>query len=81
MACGCAVVTSQNGGCDEYAVDGFNCLVYPPTDHVGLTKQAEKLMSDADLRQKLAGGGLSTSARFTWEASAQALSAFLEGLC
>lgn len=79
MACGCAVITSRNGGCSEYAVDGVNCLAYQPDDHLALAGLLNLLIADRSLASRLAAGGIRTARRFTWEASAAKLSALLEG--
>lgn len=79
MACGCAVITSRNGGCGEYAVDGLNCLTYEPDDHLALAGLVKRLVTDRGLASRLAEGGLRTSRRFNWEASAEKLSTLLEG--
>lgn len=77
MACGCAVVTSRNGGCDEYADHGRNCLVYGPADHSALAGHIRRLIADPRLGSRLAAGGIESSRRFTWEASAERLEALL----
>lgn len=78
MACGCAVITSRNGGCDEYAVDGSNCLTYQPDDHLALAGLIKRLMEKSDLAPRLAANGIRTARRFNWEASADKLLALLE---
>ncbi|HBE73253.1 MAG TPA: hypothetical protein DDW31_04060 [candidate division Zixibacteria bacterium] len=79
MACGCAVVTSRNGGCDEYAVHGRNCLTYPPGDPAALAGHVQNLLGDSALRSRLAAEGVRTARRFSWEASAGRLLEILEG--
>lgn len=73
MACGCAVISSDNGGCREYAVDGHNCLLYSPGDVDHLRSLIVKLSADEDLRTFLVENGLSTSLRFNWSHSVDAL--------
>lgn len=77
MACGCAVITSRNGGCREYADHGANCLTYPPDDPAMLARHIASLISDRRLRDHLAGNGLLTAAGFTWAAAAARLLAAL----
>ncbi len=79
MACGCAVITSRNGGCAEYAVDGVNCLTYEPKDHLALAWLIGRLIADRRLASRLAAEGILTASRFTWESSAKKLLALLEG--
>lgn len=78
MACGCAVITSDNGGCREYAVPEHNCLVYPPQDHQLLAEQIARLAGQPRLRERLAKNGLATARRFSWENSARKLLNILE---
>jgi len=78
MACGCAVITSDNGGCREYAVPEHNCLVYPPQDPDQLAKQILRLVGQHRLRENLAKNGLATAKRFSWESSADKLAKVLE---
>jgi hypothetical protein len=72
MACGCALVTTANGGSDEYAVDGETALVCGP----GAEDMAEavgRLVADEELRVRLAENGAHYVDRFRWETSAARL--------
>jgi glycosyltransferase involved in cell wall biosynthesis len=69
MACGCAVVTSDNGGCREYARHQANCLMYPPGDSAQLARCIGRLVDDAGLRRRLSAGGIRTASAFTWQRS------------
>ncbi|MCU0606503.1 MAG: glycosyltransferase family 4 protein [Candidatus Edwardsbacteria bacterium] len=77
MACGCAVVTSQNGGCREYAGHGVNCLTYPPNDPARLAEHLAQLIEDSRLRSRLSRNGRRTAARFTWQEAARRLLVFV----
>lgn len=79
MACGCAVITSRNGGCAEYAAEGVNCLTYEPNDHIKLADLIKRLVENQSLASKLSFEGIRTASRFTWEASAKKLLDLLEG--
>lgn len=73
MACGCAVITSDNGGCREYAVPGRNCLAFPPRDAPALKRRLDRLIRDAVLRRDLSRSGPATAVRFSWERTARQL--------
>lgn len=79
MACGCAVVTSDVPGTNEYCTDGVNCLAVPTHDVDAGTEVLEKLR-DPVFRGKLVQGGLDTiGTRFGWEDKVTALEAVLSG--
>jgi len=73
MACGCAVITSDSGGADEYALPGKNCLMYEPHNVDSLKKQIMILINRPNLRRKLSNAGVATARKFTWEKSAEKL--------
>jgi len=77
MACGCAVISSDNGGCREYAVDGHNCLLYSPGDVDNLRSLIVKLSGDEDLRDFLVKNGLSMGLKFNWS---QSFTAFINAI-
>ncbi|HHW39452.1 MAG TPA: glycosyltransferase family 4 protein, partial [Bacillales bacterium] len=67
MSCGTPVITTDNIGVLEYAIDSYNALIVPVGD---IQKFVEKIIivyQDRDLRQKLIENGLKTSKQFTWE--------------
>ncbi|MDH4460530.1 MAG: glycosyltransferase family 4 protein [Flectobacillus sp.] len=73
MACGCAVICSQSGGVDEYAVDDYNCLMFEPKDSISLAKKIEILVSNKQLRYNLAVKGIETAQKFSWDISSDNL--------
>ena len=79
MACGCALVTTDNGGSRDYAVDGETALVVPPGDAAGLAAAAERLLRDDAARARLAGAGAElVRRRFDWDNTAALLEPHLE---
>jgi glycosyltransferase involved in cell wall biosynthesis len=78
MAGGCALVTTDNGGSDDYAVRGENALVCAPRDVEGMADRIERLMREDDLCARLATNGCEFVKRFDWDESARRLEAFLE---
>jgi glycosyltransferase involved in cell wall biosynthesis len=67
MACGCAVVTTDCGGVNDYARDKENCLLVPVSDPAGLAAAIERLLDDAALRMRLAESGVRTAAGWSRE--------------
>lgn len=77
MAGGCALVTTDNGGSDEYAVDGDTALVCEPNDVNALADRIERLLRDNELCEGIATRGHAFVQRFDWDASARQLEQFL----
>ena len=67
MACGTAVVMSDDGGCRDYAKDGYNCLMYPARDVEKAVYCIKKVLNDRKLEERLVQNGLETASRFKWE--------------
>ncbi len=77
MACGTAVVTTDNGGNRDYAKNGENCLLVPPSDTQQLTKVLAHLLAQVTVRDQLAQAGRNFAQAWTWRHSADKLEAFL----
>jgi glycosyltransferase involved in cell wall biosynthesis len=78
MAGGCALVTTDNGGSDDYAVRGETALVCAPRDVGGLADRIERLMRDDALTTRIATNGHEFVQRFDWDDSARRLEEFLQ---
>jgi glycosyltransferase involved in cell wall biosynthesis len=78
MACGCALVTTDNGGSADYAVEGETAVVVPPGDATGLAEGVVRLLGDDDLRLRLAAAGERWVRRFDWDRAAALLERSLE---
>jgi L-malate glycosyltransferase len=78
MACGAALVTTSNGGSDDYAIDGETALVCEPDDTTALADNIERLLRDDELRIRLAKQGMQyVRETFDWDRSAEKLETFL----
>jgi glycosyltransferase involved in cell wall biosynthesis len=77
MACGCAVVTTSNGGSDEYAIHGETALVSQPRDVDTMAAHIERLLRDDDERIRIARAGNAFVERFEWDRSGELLEEFL----
>lgn len=78
MACGAALVTTDNGGSREYARHDDTALVAPPGDVEGLAGHVVSLLEDDDLCVRIATAGRELVQQFDWERSTDRLEAFLE---
>ncbi|MBA2449033.1 MAG: glycosyltransferase family 4 protein [Chloroflexi bacterium] len=77
MARGCAVLTSDCGGVRAFARPGYNCLMVAPADPPALAAAIARLVQDADLRVRLAAGGVETARGFGQEAVLDRFCAYL----
>lgn len=69
MACKCALVTTDNGGCRDYAIDNQTALISSPKDPPKLADNIIKLLSDDKFLMKISQQGYETSQKFRWEDS------------
>ena len=73
MACGCALVTTDNGGSDDYAEEGVTALLAPPKQPAALARQIGRLLSDDALRRFLAQAGCRHVQQYSWNAAVDKL--------
>lgn len=69
MACGCALVTTDNGGSRDYARDGETALVVPAGDPEAMAAAVVRLLDDEALRDRIAAAGRDYVRRFDWDTS------------
>jgi len=82
LACGTALVTTDNGGCREYAIDGETALVVEPRDAPAMAAAIRKLLDDDALSERLVANGLDLVARdFDWEQRTDEFATVLDGVC
>jgi glycosyltransferase involved in cell wall biosynthesis len=77
MACGCAVATTDCGGNRDYAENEKTALVSDPDDFESLVNNVLRLLTDEELRVKIALAGRDRIAQFTWEKSTRRLIEFV----
>lgn len=77
MACGCAVATTDCGGNRDYAEHEKTALVSDPDDFASLVRNILRLLSDDELRVRIALAGRKRMMDFTWEKSVKMLLAFM----
>jgi glycosyltransferase involved in cell wall biosynthesis len=73
MACGCALVSTANGGSNDYARDGDTALVSAPRDIAALIANVERILTDDALRIRLARAGHEFVKIFNWDTTAARL--------
>lgn len=73
MACGAAVVVTDNGGSGQYARHGENCLVVPVDDAAAMSDAVLCLLRDEARRARVAAAGTATAATYTWARATDAL--------
>lgn len=66
MACGCFLITTRNGGCDEYAVNRKNCMMYEPRNVQQLISLILEVSNDKNLRKEIAKYGVETAQKHSW---------------
>jgi len=79
-ACGCAVVSTDNGGVREYLKDGATGLLSPPGDPMKLAENLNTLLRNDSLRVQLAKQGNSFVSRLSWERSADRMEDFIKNV-
>ena len=67
MACRCSLVTTDTGGCLEYAIDGQTALVSPPRDINALSQNLIRLLDDEVLLKALSENGYRKAHEFNWK--------------
>lgn len=67
MACGCAVVSTDNTGIKEYGEDGYNCLLGKVGDPQSLADHIISLLDNPEKMNSLMENGYKTAARFSWD--------------
>ena len=77
MACGAALVSTDNGGSRDYARHDATALVVPPRSPAELAAAIGHLLDHEDERLRLAAAGAELAATFTWDRAAERIEAHL----
>ncbi len=77
MACGCALVSTRNGGSDDYAVDG-DTAVCCDGEADAMANGIVSLLDDPHRRVAIARSGMRTASSFRWARSGELLDQLLE---
>ena len=82
LACGTALVTTDNGGCLEYAIDGETAFVVPPRDARAMADAIRRLLDDEALAARFVANGLDLVERdFNWDRRTEEFESVLDGVC
>jgi glycosyltransferase involved in cell wall biosynthesis len=79
-ACGCAIVSTDNGGAREYVHHGITGLLSPVGDPVSLAHNLCTVLKDDALRIRLAKAGHRVVSELSWERSTDRLETFMQRL-
>lgn len=80
MACGTAVVTTDCGGIRDYARNGENCLLVPPSDIEQISTAIYRLLTKDTDRHRIATAGHTLAQAWSWQRTADQVEAFLLSL-
>ena len=78
MACGAALVSTDNGGSRDYAIHEETAIVVPPKDSRASAGGVERLSDDEAPRAPVAAAGERLVRRFDWDVGAEILEGHLE---
>ncbi|GAX05141.1 glycosyl transferase [Secundilactobacillus pentosiphilus] len=73
MACGAALCSTDNGGVNDFGINGKSALISPVSDPVSLFNHIDMLLSDKHLRIKIAKKGVEITDKLTLENSGKSL--------
>ncbi|MGA9526824.1 MAG: glycosyltransferase family 4 protein, partial [Terriglobales bacterium] len=80
-ACGCAIVSTDNGGIREFLEHRVTGLLSPPADPESLAENLCLLLENESLRIRLAEAGNKYVSQLNWDKSADLMEDFVEGVC
>jgi glycosyltransferase involved in cell wall biosynthesis len=82
MACGLPVVSTDGGSLPEVVADGKTGIIVPARDPQAMAEAIERLMDDADLRERMGRAGREwVQQRFTWhEAAVNTVAVYREAI-
>jgi glycosyltransferase involved in cell wall biosynthesis len=80
MACGSALVTADNGGCQSFAIQEQTALIVEPSQPIKLAQSIMRLIQDEPLRIKLAQNAQPVVQGFSWMKSISAFETLLKKL-
>ncbi|WP_054746423.1 glycosyltransferase [Amylolactobacillus amylophilus] len=68
MSCGCALVSTKNGGVEDFGVDNYSALLCDVNNTKDISKKIISLLNDSSFRVKIANNGLEMvkSMNFFW---------------
>ena len=67
MTCGAAVITTDNGGNREFAINEETCLKVRKKSSKDIEEKVERLIKDKELRKRLVKNGLKVASQYNWD--------------
>ena len=67
MACGCALISTLNGGVDEYVIDGVNGILVPIKDSNSIVHAVIELVKNDERRVSIAHNGTETAKNYDYK--------------
>ena len=80
MAAGCPVVAAGTGGITDIVDDGENGYLFDPNDERGATAATQRLLQDADERERVRRQARQEAERWGWEAATRQLETYYAGV-
>ena len=80
MRCGNAVVVTDNGGSNQYIINGKNGIVVPNKDSLAIARKVKILISDNEKRVELAKSGYETASSYSYDAMYREFKQFTQSL-
>jgi len=78
MTCGCAVITTDQFGSDDFIINGKNALLSEPRNIKDIRNKLLRLVNNQKIRNNLIKEGLKTSKSFDWDISIKNLEKIYE---
>ncbi len=69
MACGCALVSTRNGGVQSFAAEGVSAVFADVGDGPALAAAVEELLGSPELRARISAGGVEATVGMSWQRS------------
>ena len=73
MSCGCALVSTDNGGVRTFAEHERDCILVPPDDPSALAASVTRLVEDQELRMRLASEAAMSTEFLDWTLAGERL--------
>jgi glycosyltransferase involved in cell wall biosynthesis len=79
MACGAALITTDNIGMRDYAIDGITAIIVEPKNVNMMSNKILMLIKDAKMRMEIAEKGNLYVKKFSWDSSVNKLVSIFNG--
>ena len=80
MACGAAVITTNNGGNMDFVKANYNALLIEKDNIEDICEKVKLLIKDKDFRESLQNNAIQTSKSFSWEKTIKLLEDYYKNI-